>query len=415
MGEARRRTRAAGTAAGVLASLQWVSRSNKFPHDFSWGTATSAYQIEGGNENTDWWRFEHAEGSIAAEPCASACDSWHRYEEDLDLVASMGLNAYRFSLEWSRIEPRRGVFDADALEHYGRVVAGCAERGLAPVVTLHHFTLPLWVADLGGFESPAIVGLMSDYAAVVAEALGGGIAIACTINEPNIVAAMGYLGSIFPPGVSDWDRFVAVNATLRRCHRAMAEALRAGPGEYPIGFTLSMAEYEAAEGGEEELARYRAEMEDAYLRDLERDDFLGVQCYTKHRIGPQGMLWGGEGEMTSMGYPFWPQSVEYTLRRAASFTDVPLLVTENGIGTDDDLQRVRYLAEALRGVSRVLEDGLDVRGYFQWSLLDNFEWDLGYAPKFGLVEVDRTTFARSPKPSALWYAEAVRYFPQSVE
>ncbi len=379
----------------------------RFPSTFLWGTATAAYQVEGGGTNTDWWRFEHRDGSIAAEPCGDACDSWHRYREDLDLVAGLGLNAYRFSLEWARIEPQRGQVDREALAHYRDVLEACVARGLAPVVTLHHFTLPLWVADAGGFESPDIAEWLGAYAATVGEAVGDLVAMACTINEPNIVASMGYLASFFPPEVSNWDRFVAVNETLRRCHRAMRDALRASPGDFPIGMTLSMAQYEALDGAEESLAAYRGEMEDRYLAATGEDDFLGVQCYTKHRFGPDGLVWGDEGELTAMGYPFWPESVAYTLRRAASLTSIPLVMTENGIGTDDDDQRIRYLDQALSHLDQVRRDGVDVRGYFQWSLLDNFEWVLGYGPKFGLFEVDRTRFARTPKPSAAWFASAV--------
>ena len=390
------------------ATLEVVARSNaRFPANFLWGTATAAYQVEGGSTNTDWWRFELRPGSIAAEPCGEACDSWHRWEEDLDLAASFGLNAYRFSLEWARIEPHHGEIDLEALEHYRSMLVACVARGLAPVVTLHHFTLPLWVADAGGFESPDIVTWMSTYATTVAEAFGELIAMACTINEPNIVASMGYLASMFPPEVSDWDRFVAVNETLRRCHHAMRDALGAGPGDFPIGMTLSMAQYEAVDGAEAGLATYLEQMEDRYLVATTEDDFLGVQCYTKHRFGPDGLIWGGDGELTAMGYPFWPESVAYTLRRAAAYTPVPLVVTENGIGTDDDDQRIRYLDQALSHLDEVRRDGVDVRGYFQWSLLDNFEWVLGYAPKFGLVAVDRTSFARTAKPSAAWYAAAV--------
>ncbi len=383
-----------------------TERRARFPAPFLWGTATSAYQIEGGATNTDWWRFEHRVGTIAAEPCGDACDSWHRYRDDLDLVASLGLDAYRFSVEWARIEPTPGSFDHDALAHYGEVLGACRNRGIAPVVTLHHFTLPLWVADAGGFENPDIVAWLARYAGVVGETLGDRIAMACTINEPNIVASMGYLAAMFPPEVSDWDRFVAVNAQLRVSHRAMADALRSS-GDFPVGFTLSMAEYEAIDGGESELDRYRHEMEDEYLRAASDDDFLGVQCYTKHQFSPSGLQWGGDGELTEMGYPFWPQCVDYTLRRASAFTNVPLVVTENGIGTNDDDQRIRYLDEALASLERARSAGIDVRGYFQWSLLDNFEWVLGYAPKFGLASVDRTTFARTLKPSASWYADAV--------
>jgi beta-glucosidase len=377
---------------------------------FLWGTSTSAYQIEGGNTNCDWWRYERSEGTHAVEVCGDACDSWNRYEEDLDILAGLGLNAFRLSVEWARIEPEHGVFSREALEHYRRVLEACHTRGVTPVVTLHHFTLPLWVADAGGFESPDIASWMAAYARVVAAALGDLIGVACTINEPNIVAIMGYLIGLFPPQVTSWDRFVAVNATLRACHVAMRDELKAGPGDYPVGLPLSMQEYEAVAGFEDQLSSFREEMEDKYLTSLRGEDYVGVQCYTKLVVGPDGVVTEPDGEVTDMGYLYWPQCVYYTVRRAIELSGAPIIVTENGIGTADDTQRIRYLDEALRGVRALLDDGLDVRGYFQWSLLDNFEWTFGYRPRFGLIEVDRTTFVRTPKPSAQWFAHAVSNF-----
>ncbi|MGD0692994.1 MAG: family 1 glycosylhydrolase, partial [Acidimicrobiales bacterium] len=194
------------------------------------------------------------------------------------------------------------------------------------------------------------------------------------------------------------------------CHVAMRDALRSTPGNYPIGLTLSMHEYEALPGGEELVESIRNEEEDQYLNAVGDDDYIGVQCYTKLVFGPDGLVAHPEGELTEMGYLFWPQSVEYTIRRTASMVKTPIIMTENGIGTDDDEQRIRYLTQALEGLSNVIADGIDVRGYFQWSLLDNFEWTFGYRPKFGIVAVDRTTFARTPKPSAHWYAEATKTF-----
>jgi beta-glucosidase len=390
-----------------------ATKNVSFPPAFMWGTAASAYQVEGGGTNTDWWRFEHAQGSTTAEPCGDACDSWHRYEEDLDLVATLGLNAYRFSIEWARIEPEQGKFSPEALAHYREMIESCRRRSILAVVTLHHFTLPLWVADAGGFENPDIATWMGAYAKVVGETIGDCIDLACTINEPNAAALLGYLMAQFPPALEDWDRFVNVNRAMRACHASMSAALRAGPGNYPIGFTLSMQEWEAQEGGEYLVTMVRGEMEDEYLRSTHDDDFLGVQCYTKIQLGPEGPV-PPSGEVTEMGYLFWPQCVEYTLRRAALTTSTPLVVSENGIGTNDDRQRIRYLTEALRGLRNVRENGIDVRGYFQWSLLDNFEWAHGYGPKFGIVAVDRVTFKRTAKPSAQWYGEAVRYFPESV-
>jgi beta-glucosidase len=381
-----------------------------FPDGFSWGTSTSAYQIEGGNSNTDWWRFERAQGTTAVEVCGDACDSWHRYEEDLDITASLGLNSFRLSVEWSRIEPEQGNFSSEALDHYRSVLVACRERNIVPVVTLHHFTLPLWVADQGGFEHPDIARWMANYATKVSEALGDLIGIACTINEPNIVAIMGYLLGLFPPQVTSWERFVAVNETMRACHVAVRDVLKEGPGTFPVGLPLSMQEYEALPGFEDQLDSFRAEMEDKYLLSLRGEDYVGVQCYTKIVLGPDGLVNHADGEVTDMGYLYWPQSVEYTVRRAAELANAPIIVTENGIGTQDDAQRIRYLTDALEGIRTLLGNGVDVRGYFQWSLLDNFEWALGYRPKFGIVAVDRSTFARTLKPSAHWFADATRSF-----
>ncbi len=381
-----------------------------FPNEFSWGTSTSAYQIEGGTENADWWRYERSPNTEAAEVCGDACDSWHRHEEDLDIVASLGLNSYRFSIEWARVEPEPDVFDDKALDGYRRVLAGCHDRGIVPVVTLHHFTLPLWVADRGGFEHPDISHWMARYAREVSASLGELIGVACTINEPNVVAVMGYLLGMFPPQVTSWDRFVAVNESLRACHVAVRDVLREGPGTFPVGLTISMQEYEALPGSEDLVRSFLEEMEDKYLLSLGDDDFVGVQCYTKLTLGPEGVVTEFDGERTDMGYLFWPQSVEYTVRRAAELTNVPIIVTENGIGTGNDGQRIRDLSEALDALRRCLDGGVDVRGYFQWSLLDNFEWNFGYGPKFGIVAVDRTTFERTLKPSAHWFARATRDF-----
>ena len=381
-----------------------------FPDGFLWGTATAAHQVEGGTVNNDWWAFEHDPASPCVEPSGDACDSWHRWPEDLDLVASLGLGAYRFSIEWSRVEPEEGEWSRAALDHYRAVCAGCRERGLLPVVTFHHFTTPRWLAERGGWEAadaPERLGRLCERAVA---AFGDLIGYGCTINEPNIVALMGYGYGIFPPGVRDWDRRRAVNDAFCRGHRLAVEALRAGPGDFPVGLTLSMNDYQAVDGGEERLEEIRRHSEDVFLEATKGDDFVGVQNYSRARVDPSGMLGPEPGvPVTQMGYEYWPQALEATVRRAAAVTGgIPVIVTENGIGTDDDAQRRAFVAEALAGVGRCLEDGIDVRGYFHWSLLDNFEWVLGYGPRFGLVAVDRDTFARTPKPSAAWLATVAR-------
>jgi beta-glucosidase len=375
-----------------------------FPDGFEWGVATAAHQIEGGNWNNDWWAFEHAEGTPCAEPSGDACDSYHRYEEDADLVASLGFGSYRFSVEWSRIEPEDGEISRAALDHYRRCCGALRERGVAPVVTFHHFTTPRWLAREGGWERPETARRFARFCETTAGALSGLMAQACTINEPNIVTWCGWLLGIFPPGKqADRDGRDRAAAAMIEAHRLAVDAVRSAAPGVPVGLTLSMSEYVAVDGGEERLRRIRRRMEDVFLEATEGDDFVGVQTYSRSRIGPDGRVGPEEGvPVLPMGYELWPRALEATLRRASEVTGgrVPLRVTENGIGTDDDAQRIGFVREALAGVLRAIRDGIDVRGYTYWSLLDNFEWALGYGPRFGLVSVDRRTFRRTPKPSA---------------
>ena len=378
----------------------------EFPDGFLWGTATAAHQIEGGNWNSDWWAFEHQEGTIVAEPSGDACDSWNRWREDLDLVADMGLNAYRFSLEWSRIEPEPGQFSVAALDHYKEICVTARDRGILPVVTFHHFSSPRWLAERGGFEWSETPERLAGYVARAAEHLGDEIGMACTINEPNVVTMMGYVLGAFPPGVQgDFDRFAVANQTMVDAHRRSMEALRAAPGSYPAGLTLSMADMVATEGGEAHLADFRESMEDVFLRATGGDDFIGVQCYSRLHFSERGFAAPPAGtRMTPMGYEWWPACTGATARRAAEVTGLPVVITENGVSTADDAERIEYVTAALASTHEALNDGVDIRGYVLWSLLDNFEWAFGYGQQFGLVACDRTTFARHPKGSAGFYA-----------
>ncbi|MHB8329058.1 MAG: glycoside hydrolase family 1 protein [Acidimicrobiales bacterium] len=381
-----------------------------FPDGFLWGAATAAHQVEGGNVNNDWWDFEHAEATPCVEPSGDACDSWHRWPEDLDLVRSLGFGVYRFSLEWSRVEPEEGEFSRAALEHYRALCAGCHERGLVPMVTFHHFTTPRWLADRGGWEAPDAAERFARYCERAVVHLGDLVGYGCTINEPNIVSLMGYFYGIFPPAVRDDKRRAAVNETFCRAHRLAVDALRSGPGDFPVGLTLSMNDYQAVPGGEQRLQEIRRQNEDVFLQATKGDDFVGVQNYSRVRVDASGMMGPEPGvPVTQMGYEYWPQALEATIRRAWEMTGgIPIVVTENGISTEDDTQRKDFITEALEGVRRCIDDGIDVRGYVYWSLLDNFEWVLGYGPRFGLVGVDRNTFERSPKPSSAWLGAVVR-------
>lgn len=385
--------------------------SDTFPEGFRWGVATAAHQIEGGNVNNDWWAWEHAPGSPCEEPSVDACDSWNRWEEDVELVASLGLDNYRFTVEWSRLEPEPGVWSHATVERYRRWCTALRERGIEPILTLHHFSSPRWLAARGGWADPATADAFVAHARRVAEAFGDVAGRFVTFNEPNIVAFMGHRFGMFPPGRQDREEYRRAIDVFTDAHRRGVEAIRTAAPGIPVGQTVSMSDYQAVDGGEAYRARVRSHMEDPYLEASVGDDFLGIQAYSRDRLGPDGNLGPEPGvPVLVMGYEYWPQCMGGTLRRAWEVTGgaVPLWVTENGIGTDDDAQRIDYLTESLRTVKGVVDDGIDVLGYSCWSLLDNFEWVFGYRPRFGLVEVDRTTFERRRKPSADWFADVAR-------
>ncbi len=382
-----------------------------FPDGFRWGTATAAHQIEGGNWNNDWWRWEHTPGTACKEPSGDACDSWNRWDADVALVADLGLSDYRFSLEWSRVEPEDGEWSTAALDHYRRQCEALLDAGVDPVVTFHHFTTPRWLADRGGWEDPATADRFAAFCGRAAAHLDGVVRRACTINEPSMVATIGYLWGQFPPGKRDSAARRRVNEVLIDAHRQARDAIRANLGGVPVGITLAMTDYQAVDGGESKLDHIRHSMEDVFLEATAGDDFVGVQTYSRERIGPDGRLPTEEGvPELIMGYEYYPRSLAGTIRRAWDVTggEVPILVTENGIGTDDDAQRIDYVRAALEGVLDCIDEGIDVRGYTYWSLLDNFEWAYGYGPQFGLVACDRATFARTPKASAGWFGRVAR-------
>jgi len=402
-----------------------------FPDHFLWGAATAGHQVEGGNVNADIWPLEWAPRSRFAEPSGDACDHYHRYPEDIATLAGLGLNAYRFSLEWSRIEPEPGWFSAAALDHYRRVFETCLEHGVTPVITYSHFTTPRWFAGQGGWGSVDAAELFARYAARVTERLGDVLTWAATLNEPNLMALMEGVGTIpvgaRPPvaeavaapvtvGVGGYDptnyRMGLVGADVERMssiHRLARDAIRSGSSTANVGWTLALVDIQAAPGGEERCERARRLGLLDWLDVSRDDDFVGVQTYAREFVGPDGHVAPGAGvPVTQTGWEIYPESLGHMVRLAAGHAGVPVLVTENGIATDDDTARITYTEAALTGLAGCVADGLDVRGYLHWSLLDNFEWMSGYAPTFGLIAVDRTTMARTVKPSARWLGDVAR-------
>ena len=404
---------------------------NTFPSSFLWGTATAAHQVEGGNVYNDNWVMEHKPGSPYIESSGDACDHYHRYREDITLLADLGFTLYRFSLEWSRIEPEEGEFSLAQLDHYRRMLATCHEHGITPMVTFHHFTSPRWLAASGGWEAQDTLEKFARFCERAMAHLGDLIPLACTLNEVNIgplISAMTgtplnaarterWFDAAARSVGSDASRFTPFlyadaergRATILAAHRRAVGAIKAGRGTCEVGLTLAMQDIQAGPDGEEMAAQMRRELLDVYLEGTRGDDFIGVQTYSRQRFGPAGPLRAEEGvERTQMEYEFWPEALEATIRYASAMTGLPVIVTENGIATDDDTRRIAYIERALRGVAACLRNGIDVRGYTYWSALDNFEWSHGYRPTFGLIAVDRRTQARTVKPSAHWLGRVAR-------
>ena len=404
----------------------------QFPSGFLWGTATAAHQVEGGNTASDCWALEMAEGSIFAEPSGDACDHYHRYADDIALLKRLGFGAYRFSIEWARIQPEEKFFSAAALDHYRRVLGTCREHGIAPIVTFHHFTSPLWFTKDGGWLEARAADRFARYCERAARALGDLIGHVCTINEANLplmITRHSELarGAPFRPSrrIGDVARglggdperfgsflFADANKTTPNflaAHKKAREAIKSAGCTAPVGITLALQDYHAEPGGEAMTAALDRHINGQFLEAMRCDDFVGVQAYSRTRVGADGPLPAPPGaEVTQMGYEFYPEALEATIRNAAKVSGCPILVTENGIGTPDDTRRIAYTQRALEGVQRCLAGGIDVRGYIHWSMLDNFEWTQGYRPKFGLIAVDRATQARTPKPSAVWLGEIAK-------
>lgn len=414
------------------------------PKGFFIGASTAAHQVEGNNVHSDYWLMEHMEHSSFVEPSGEAVDHYHRYEEDIKLMAQAGLNAYRFSIEWARIEPEKDRFDDSEIEHYRKVIRCCKENGLTPIVTLMHFTSPAWLIREGGWESEATVERFRIYCEYVVDRLGDELEYVATLNEANMGLQLAALMERFAKqaaaqAAESQDGTVQVGLNMEaiqqqqaaiaqenlavfgtpapatfvsplsaegdrivmRAHEAARDAIKAKCPHLKVGLTLSLHDVQVTEEGGEPFAAKEWDKEFLhYLPVLKKDDFFGVQNYTRSQYGKDGIIPVPAGaELTQMNYEYYPQALEHVIRKVRQELNIPLLVTENGVATADDTRRVAFIQQALEGVQRCVDDGIPVIGYCHWSLLDNFEWQMGYRMTFGLIAVDRTTQERHPKES----------------
>ena len=386
-----------------------------FPPGFLWGAATAAHQIEGNNTNSDFWA---SEGRVPGmERSLDAVDSYHRYVEDMTLLAEAGLNSYRFSIEWARIEPVPGEFSRAELAHYRRMIDTAFGLGLTPVVTLHHFTGPRWFAEGGGWVGDSAVDQFRRYVDRATTILDG-VEWVCTMNEPNMLSMMTAMGLMAndPEKNKGWQSptmdneprpqlpppDVKIGSRLAEAHHAVRDLIRERTGA-KVGWTVANRAFETRPGAEEKRRELEYIWEDLYLEAARGDDFVGVQSYSAQWVGPEGIEpHPPHPDNTLVGSAYRPDALAIAVRHTAEVTGgVPIVVTENGMATGDDTRRIAYTAAALEGLAAAMDDGIDVRGYLHWSLLDNYEWG-HWAPTFGLIAVDRETFVRTPKPSLAW-------------
>jgi len=395
----------------------------ELPSNWLWGVATSSHQVEGGNVGNDWWQWEHDPASPATASSGDACDSWHRWRDDLALVVDIGLDAYRFSLEWSRVEPADGEVSLAALARYREMLVAAREAGLTTVVTLASFTLPRWLSDRGGWLSADAPRAFARYCTTVGAHLGDLIDVAFTMNEPNSVAGEGFISGAYPPGrVNDVDALRVATAGLIEAHRRGREALVSGPGTSRIGLSVAIQDVathadddprspgihrdRAPVASEDEVAHL---LTTPYLDAARDDDFVGVQTYLTQHVGSRGQSLDlpSDWRLAEMGYAFSPEAVAHTVPLVARHVDVPIIASGTGISTADEAERIEYFSRFLTALRATIDAGADVRGFFAWCLLDGFEWTLGMEPAFGLCSVDPVTFDRAPKESARWYRDLV--------
>ena len=378
-------------------------------NEFLWGAATAAHQVEGNNINSDWWQLEQAAGELF-EPSGDANDSYHRYHEDMRLLADAGMNTYRFSVEWARIEPLPGRFSRAELAHYRRMIDESLRLGLRPFVTLHHFSHPQWFIERGGWRAEDSTEIFARYCEAVCEILDG-VEWVCTINEPNVLAFMdsfhikiragqlieGSDATVRPP-LPD----LALGERLIEAHRVAVEIVRRRTAAR-VGWSVAGQAFTPTPDNEDKFEEAKHLWEDAYYVAARGDDYVGVQAYTSQPVDSLGPVPHPPApDNTLTGWAYRPDALEICVRNATEITGgVPIVVTENGIATSDDDVRIAYTSAALAGLYATIRDGIDVRGYIHWSALDNFEWGK-WRPTFGLIAVDRTTFARTPKPSLHW-------------
>jgi beta-glucosidase len=407
-----------------------------FPKKFLWGAATSAHQVEGGTHN-QWsvWELENAKSKAAQAPhqwgdlenwsdieaaatspdtyvSGEGADHYTLFAQDFDLLKQLNMNAYRFSIEWSRVEPKEGAWNVAAIEHYKEYVRELKKRDIEPVVTLFHFTLPVWFAAMGGFEKRSNVRYFTRFAEKIIRELGSDVRLVITVNEPEVYAYESYgLGAWPPNRTSKWQCWRVLD-NLAYAHKQSARVIRAINRRYKVSVAKNSVYFYA--GDDAWLSRKSADVlqflaDDYFLKKVARDcDFLGVNFYMSSRVYGY-RIHNPNARTSDLGWDLSPADIQFALERLHEKYKLPIIITENGLADAKDEHRQWWITQTLIGMQKAMGNGVRIDGYLHWSLLDNFEWDKGFWPRFGLAHVDYATKKRTLRPSALWFGKIIKH------
>ncbi len=371
-----------------------------FPKDFLWGTATSSYQIEGGINNADW---------SVEFPAGKACNHYNKYKEDINLMEKMGQNAYRFSLEWSRIEPKEGEFDLKEIDYYRNILKILKEKNIKAMVTLHHFTLPLWFTEKGGWSESKNIIYFIRFAQAMMKEYGDLVYFWITINEPMIYSSKGYLSGDWPPNKKNILVFRRVTQNQIIAHKKIFKLFHKNNPNVKVGIAKNNNSFEPNNKNSllDRFSVFLSELivNEYFLNKIDKHlDFIGLNYYFHRKIKFPLKDVIENNPVSDLGWRIYPKGIYRVLMELGEY-GLPIYITENGLADKDDKLRKDFIKDTLAWVHQSIEEGIDVKGYFHWSLMDNFEWDKGFDPRFGLIEIDYDNFNRKMRPSAHYYSE----------
>ncbi len=382
------------------------SKQLKFPKDFLWGSSVSSYQVSGGIENCDW---------SEKFPAGWACDYYHKYEKYFDLAKELNQNVHRFSLSWSRIQPAEGKFDRKAILHYRKMLLALKKRGIKPMVTIWHWTLPLWMSEKGGWENSKFPEYFEQYTRFVVEELDDLVDFWITTNEPMIYTSLAYIMGTFPPQKSNLLIVPRVMYNFIQTHKKAYRAIHDINKDAKVGLAQNLSFVDAYHKNSV-LNKTAASAFNFFRNRLfleltkNYQDFLGVNYYFHDRVKfnpfsfPPLKIKNKDKEVSDLGWEIYPEGLYYVLKDLKKY-NLPIYITENGLADKGDKKRAKFITEHLKQIHRAIDDGVDVKGYMHWSLIDNFEWADGFGPRFGLVEMDYKTMGTKIRESAREYAE----------